>query len=564
MIARPLIFRRPMLALCAAAVAAVFGFVPRLTGADDPPAGNPAARVIILANSADPDSLRVARHYASARGVPPANIIALKMASGETLSWRDFVADIWQPLRDELVSRQWIDAVLMAGTDEVGRKKYAVNGHRLSALVICRGVPMRILHEPTFYAENPPFTRKQEFRSNAGVVDSELGLLASANYNINAFIPNPLFQNEAVGDLDRARIVPVGRLDGPSPQDAMALVERALAVERVGLIGRAYVDIGGVHAEGDRWLEVVAAQLSTLGFDLAVDRSPSTLPPTARCDQPALYFGWYAGDINGPFALPGFQFAPGAIGLHIHSFSAGTLRSPTIGWTAPFVTRGVAATVGNVNEPYLNLTHHPEALLRALSRGMPLGEAALYALPALSWQTLVLGDPLYRPFAVSFEEQWKNRASLPPQLASYVVLRRANLLERAGQPAEALALLRETQGATPSLPVGIALASRLQKSGDVAGVARALAFGTTVKNLRTDEWALARDAAELLVVNGHPMAAVEIYRTVLGIATLPRSLRFAWLGEAIKAATAAQNAAQAAAWESEMAEMTSGTPAPKK
>lgn len=561
---RQIIFRQPMLAFGFGLLLALLSGCGSLVGAERPAADNPAARVIILANSTDPDSVRIARHYANARRVPEENIIALKMTSGETLSWRDFVADIWQPLRDELVRRRWIDAVLMEGTDEIGRKKYAVNGHRLSALVICRGVPIRILHEPAFYSENPPFTGKQEFRSNAGVVDSELTLLASANYNINAFIPNPLFQNEVAGDLDRGRIVPVGRLDGPSPQDAMALVDRALAVERVGLIGRAYVDIGGVHAEGDRWFEVVVSQLATLGFDTAVDRSPSTMPPTARCDLPALYFGWYAGDINGPFALPGFQFSPGAIALHIHSFSAGTLRSPTIGWTAPFVARGVGATVGNVNEPYLNLTHHPEAWLRALSRGMPLGEAALYALPALSWQPLLLGDPLYRPFAVSFEEQWKNRVSLPPHLVGYVVLRRANLLERAGQQAEALTLLRETQSATPSLPVGIALAQRLQKAGDSAGAATALEFASTIKNFRTDEWALARDAAELLVTNGRPAVAVEIFRTILGIPTLPRSLRFTWLRDAVKAATAAGNQAQSSAWENELAEVTPTAPAASK
>lgn len=564
MIARRFVFRQQTPAIWLAAFLAIFGFARSLPAGESPAANNPAAGVIILANSTDPDSLRIARHYASARGVPAENIVALKMASGETTSWRDFISEIWQPLRDELVSRRWIDAVLMEGTDGIGRKKYAVNGHRLAALVICRGVPIRIVHEPTFYTENPPLTRKQEFRSNAGVVDSELGLLASANYNINAFIPNPLFQNEVAGDLVRAQVIPVGRLDGASPDDALALVDRALAVERVGLIGRAYVDIGGVYPEGDRWFEVVVSQLTALGFDTAVDRSPSTMPPTARCDQPALYFGWYAGDLNGPFALPGFQFAPGAIALHIHSFSAGTLRSPTTGWTAPFVARGVAATVGNVNEPYLNLTHHPEALLRALSRGMPLGEAALYALPGLSWQTVLVGDPLYRPFAVSFEEQWKNRASLPPQLAGYVVLRRANLLERAGQQPEALALLRETQDATPSLPVGIALAQRLQKSGDAAGAARALEFGATLKSFRPDEWAMARDAAELLVANGRPAAAVEIYRAIFGMAALPRSLRFTWLGEAVQASAAAGNQTQSATWEKELAGFTSSAPPPKK
>src|ERR1017187_1997367 len=70
---------------------------------------DPATRVVLLANSADPDSLRVAQHYAAARGVPVANIIALPMPVAETITWREFVATIWQPLEDELIRTKWID-----------------------------------------------------------------------------------------------------------------------------------------------------------------------------------------------------------------------------------------------------------------------------------------------------------------------------------------------------------------------------------------------------------------------------------------------------------------------
>ena len=366
-----------------------------------------ASRVIILANSDDADSLRVARHYAEARHVPLENIIAQKMSRDETISWREFVTTIWDPLRDELVARKWIDAIPIAITDRVGRKKYAIDGHRIAALVICRGAPLKITHEPEFYTEHEPFTKSQEFRSNAGAVDSELSLLAAGSYNINAFVPNPLFRKDSPNATERGQVILVGRLDGPTVDHALALVDRAVAAERTGLIGRAYVDIGGIYQQGDQWLDAVVVQLGVLGFDTSVDREGSTLPDTARVDEPVLYFGWYTSDLNGPFALPGFQFPLGAVALHIHSFSAGTLRSERTGWTAPLVARGITATVGNVHEPYLQLTHRPDLLLRALARGMSLGEAASYSLPAFSWQTMLIGDPLYRPFAISFEEQWK-------------------------------------------------------------------------------------------------------------------------------------------------------------
>jgi len=41
--------------------------------------------------------VRIARHYAEVRGVPVENIIAQPMPRGETISWTEFVATIWQP-----------------------------------------------------------------------------------------------------------------------------------------------------------------------------------------------------------------------------------------------------------------------------------------------------------------------------------------------------------------------------------------------------------------------------------------------------------------------------------
>jgi uncharacterized protein (TIGR03790 family) len=45
-----------------------------------------------------------------------------------------------------------------------------------------------------------------------------------------------------------------------------------------------------------------------------------------------LYFGWYAGAVNGPFTVPVFRFPPGAIAVHIHSYSAQSLRSDKQYW----------------------------------------------------------------------------------------------------------------------------------------------------------------------------------------------------------------------------------------
>ncbi len=530
----------------------LIGLAAGALGASAARAESAGASVLLLANRDDPDSMRVAQHYAEVRGVPAENLVALKMPLTEQITWPEFVTTIWQPLLEELVRAKWIEAIPMALTDPIGRRKYAVSGHRITALVVCRGVPLKIGHDAALFVETPPFTSKAEFRTNAGAVDSELSLLAQPNYPINAFVPNPLFQNDHPTRFDRALVVPVARLDGPAVGDALALVDRAVAAERVGLIGRAYVDLGGLHAAGDRWLEAVVRQLDILGYDTGVDRDPATMPATARCDAPVLYFGWYAGDLNGPFALPGFQFPPGAIALHIHSYSARTLHSTTAGWTGPLIARGVTATVGNVFEPYLELTHRPDLLLRALARGATLGEAAYYAVPSLSWQTILIGDPLYRPFAVKLAEQMKDLAHLPAGLAGYAVLREMRELDSAGRHDEAMKLARAAQREAPSLAVGVALAQRLLEAGDRESAANAIGFAPLLKSFPTDQWALARQAAVLLAECGRPARAVELWRTLLGAEAMPRELRVPWLNDARKTARAAGDMAQADAWQSEL------------
>lgn len=522
-----------------------------------------AARVIVLANRDDPDSLCIAQHYAEARAVPIANIIALPMPPRETITWREFVATVWTPLQDELVKQKWIDAIEMRAVDAVGRKKYAVSGHRISYLVVCRGVPLRIEHDPALYVSPAPsLLPRPEYRTNCGAVDSELSLLPQPSYPINALVHNPLYLNSRPSEFDLAAVIKVSRLDGPTADEANQLVDRALAAERTGLLGRAYIDISGRDPVGDAWFETAAKKLTEIGFAPDVDRAPATIPAGARFDAPVLYFGWYAGSVNGPFMLPGFRFPPGAIALHLHSYSAATLRSVNSGWTGPFVARGVTATVGNVFEPYLGFTHHPDLLVRALTSGGTWGDAVYFSMQALSWQEVAIGDPLYRPFAVSVDEQMRQPERLPARLAGYAVLRQMHLLDLAHKEAEATALARTMQTKQPSFAVGYELAWRLEAAGDKPGAVAALGFAPFLENFRTDEWALAHEAAVLLERLGASDKAVGLYVHLLKEQNMPAEVLAPWLREARAAAIHAGDNQQAAVWQKELGDLIMQSPPP--
>lgn len=473
-----------------------------------------AARVVIVANSADPDSESLAAYYARARGIPPENIVPLFLPREETVPWPVFAADLFNPLSAELIRRGWISAVPSAGVDACGRREGVFDGHRISYLVLMRGVPLRIAENPAWL---PAGKKTAGINVNCASVDGELALLARSGSPVYGMVPNPLYRQVSPSVLVAETLLRVARLDGPTPESVRSLVDSAVEGERRGPVGRAYLDLGGPHAEGNGWLEAVASKLARAGFDLSVDREKTTIPPLGRFEAPVLYFGWYAWNVDGPFKAPGFRFPAGAVAVHIHSFSAESLRNDSKFWCAPLVARGVAATLGNVHEPYLGATHHLDLFADALLRGETFGTAAYYALPGLSWQAVAIGDPLYRPFARSLDEQWAAREALPKALRPWLVLRRARAMHAAGQSAAALSLARGEFRETPSVALGVSLAWLVREvEGDEAAV-RALAFLDLLPGYTPDTLGAVAEAADLLVACRAWERALALYEKALGV-----------------------------------------------
>jgi tetratricopeptide (TPR) repeat protein len=203
----------------------------------------------------------------------------------------------------------------------------------------------------------------------------------------------------------------VTRLDGPTAAIANGLVDRALQGEANGLWGRCYFDLRGLtegsYKTGDDMLRATADMVRMLGFETIVDNNPGTFPADFPMSQIAFYAGWYDENASGPFAQPSVEFMPGAFAYHLHSFSASTLRSSTRQWVGPLLAKGVTATMGCVDEPYLGGTPQISIFAaRWIYSGFSFGEAAYAAQSVLSWQTTVVGDPLYRPFGTSLKERY--------------------------------------------------------------------------------------------------------------------------------------------------------------
>jgi uncharacterized protein (TIGR03790 family) len=62
--------------------------------------------------------------------------------------------------------------------------------------------------------------------------------------------------------------------------------------------------------------------------------------------------------------------------------------------SADAIHEGATGASGNVYEPFLAACVRPDYLLPAYYRGRNLAESYYLAMPFLSWQGIVLGDPL--------------------------------------------------------------------------------------------------------------------------------------------------------------------------
>lgn len=545
-----------------------------------------AQRVLVIANSLDPGSLEVAKYYMRARKIPPENLIELPMSREETISWQEYSEQIQMPLAKLLTSRGLIDGtvvdsrVLVDGDvieprDEYGRQRIGFSSRmrtdngiaceQISYVVLCRGVPLRIDEfgsesgKKNALAPGGKVTKSAVLEATCASVDSELAVLPMGAVPVKGPMKNPLFK-EYLDDpqLSRCYVLRVARLDGPTVADAKSLVDSAIQGERDGLLGRAYIDIGGPYRLGDNWLEKCAVKTRALGFDTSVERSRALMDATTRYDAPALYFGWYSSAVGGFFRDPNFRFPAGAVALHIYSFSAATMRSKTA-WTPGFVARGAAATVGNVYEPTLGLTHFPHLFLEALANGETAGAAAMYSMPALSWQGVFVGDPLYRPFTRSPDAQISAaREGRPTRLSQYAFLRAANLARNLGDKEKADMLLREAELFAPGLALNCCLFEKeTQENG-------ASARQIPLRRPEAENPGLLNETAKKLAEFGRAAEALEIYSFLLDRNLAPSFAREKILRDACDLARSRGDSARLTVWKTALDDCLKAADAKKK
>jgi uncharacterized protein (TIGR03790 family) len=403
--------------------------------------------VFILVNKNVAASREVAEHYCKKRGVPKGQIIALDLPSGEDISRQDYDAKLAGPLRAALKARRSQVKVLLTvygvplrvGGQQPSQEDQAQLAKLRPQIEKVKGKDKKLQDEiAALEAKSKKEPSKelaaqlQKRRTERGAVqaqlrqlegrvrwfghheseacvDSELSLLWWGKYELRRWQPNLLnFQVPQEVRKKKPATVMVARLDGPSPALVKRLIDTSVAVEKKGLKGKVYVDARGVgynpmadsgygYGGYDESLREMARLLkSEAKLPVTLDNKPELFKP-GSCPDCALYCGWYS--------LAKYvdccKFVPGAVAYHIASSEAVSLRNPkSTLWCKCLLEKGVVATLGPVSEPYTIGFPKPAEFFGLLVTGKyTLVECYYKTLLLNSWMTVLVGDPLYNPYA---------------------------------------------------------------------------------------------------------------------------------------------------------------------
>ncbi|MHC4116762.1 MAG: TIGR03790 family protein [Planctomycetota bacterium] len=376
--------------------------------------------ILIIANKDIAESGRIARYYCKKRSVPEENILALSLGPGlnDMIGREAYDKKLAQPVRAAFFSPGLLGKIRCLLTTYGVPVKVTGRGRLQGQESVLRELRESVEREKKrieqFEQEGRTNSaaykqgKSQMLRSQLKIdringketsasVDSELSMVLFPAYDLYRWQPNGL-KKDALGF--GLTTLMVSRLDGPSPEIAKGIVDKSLAAEKTGLKGTAYLDSRGLkgrdlYSHFDRSLRNLAAFTRTKTQMRAIEEATDKLFAPGSCPETAIYCGWYSVRKY----VDAFDFVDGAIGYHIASLEAVSLRDSKSGqWCPSMLEDGITATLGPVTEPYLHSFPEPREFFGELYEGKCLVEAYYRTKPFNSWQLLLVGDPLYRPF----------------------------------------------------------------------------------------------------------------------------------------------------------------------
>jgi len=379
--------------------------------------------VVILVNDDLSVSRELGEYYAKRRGIPREQILGLNTSPKEIITWAEFRVQILGPVREFLKSRP-----------------------KVLYVVPMYGVPVKTAEEnPANDAKKgDPQARFVNGRDYC-CIDREIELLKK-KHPTEGWIASTTYRLErriAVKD----GIYIVVRLDGPTPESVRRLIDNAIFGETYGISGDCLLDTRGLtegnYAAVDQEMKGIAKLFQKKGLNFIHDDKPEVVTLGTYQDA-SHYWGWYAGNVR---VKPEFRFNRGAVGAHLHSFSASRLRTKNRRWTGPLIEHGITGTCGTVYEPLSSGFPMGTVFFARFLGGYNFGQSMQMANQFTSWMAVFVGDPLYAPYAKGMAARQKHNR----ELAISGVAKLESLLDRgdvaaAKKIADGLSTLPEPPG----------------------------------------------------------------------------------------------------------------------
>lgn len=348
--------------------------------------------VAVVFNAAVPGSVALAMRYAEARAIPSRQRCGLDLPTSDTITLAEYRDRVATPLRRCLTD---------GGVDA-----------RIEALVLVRGVPLRVAIPATGGAQNASLAAVlmvdgARYADGAAFLDRALpGVTRSCGTTacLAARWVNPYDDGEFSAGWTRTldgvqwNLRLVTMLHGRSDEEAGMLVQSALDGDAAGTVPGAWMLMNGAdpaRAALDHTYDAVAERLRDLGRD--VRRVPFD---TALTGQTLAAF--VTGTASLGTTIEGNRLSPGAVVDNLTSFGAVPQNFTTTGEAqvsvARWIARGAAGAHGTVDEP-LNNCFPRRDFLTDYAEGSTLAEAYLRNMPFVYWRNVVLGDPMAAPWA---------------------------------------------------------------------------------------------------------------------------------------------------------------------
>jgi uncharacterized protein (TIGR03790 family) len=450
--------------------------------------------VLVVVNETSEASTRVAAHYGRVRAIPPENVVRLKTDTSDDITRAQYEGEIERPIAEWLTRYSAQDRILY--------------------IVLTKGIPLRVRgtagRKGTTASVDSELTLL--YRRLAGTRDTTVGPVANPYFGGTRTLAEYRPFSHAEQDLYL-----VSRLDGFSEADAIALIDRGASPQRNGdfLLDQR----GTLDRVADPWLQATADTLAASGYKDRVVLEPSSMSLSNR-ENVLGYSSWGSNDPGIRRRRLGFGFVPGALATMFVSTDARTVKEPPEGWlpgdggnpkssfagspqslTGDLIREGVTGVAGHVAEPFLDGAIRPDILFPAYVAGFNLVESFYLAMPYLSWQAVVFGDPLCAPFRTDkalTRDQAAPDLDAETELPKFLSARRLATVTAANVPADAAKLMLR--------------AGALRIRDDKPGMRQALEKATAIDPRFTAAQTMLAGLYEEL---GEHDRAIERYRAVL-------------------------------------------------